>query len=169
MSWYLQGTKGTGPRGSSLMTGFKGGGFGGNSEVKNGLKLSQRKNPEYVMWGMVLGKQHPQEMRRFWLQGEGLNIYCCSPTPKIPATLLPRREAWGSVSWRLLFSCSSHHQHHLHFQKKESVKSHSHIRTVALQAPLSMGFFTQEYWSGLPFPCPGDLPDPGIKPRSPAL
>ena len=34
------------------------------------------------------------------------------------------------------------------------------------QAPLSMGFFRQEYWSGLPFPPPGDLPDPGIKPVS---
>ena len=41
--------------------------------------------------------------------------------------------------------------------------------TVAHQAPLSMGFSRQEYWSGLPFPFPGDLPDPGIKPRSPAL
>ena len=41
--------------------------------------------------------------------------------------------------------------------------------TVAHQAPLSMGFSRQEYWSGLPFPFPGDLPDPGIEPRSPAL
>ena len=41
--------------------------------------------------------------------------------------------------------------------------------TVALQAPLSMGFPRQEYWSGLPFPSPGDLPNPGIKPTSPAL
>ena len=44
--------------------------------------------------------------------------------------------------------------------------------TVAPQAPLSMGFSRQEYWSGLPFPSPGDLPDPGIKPTyltSPAL
>ena len=37
------------------------------------------------------------------------------------------------------------------------------------QAPPSMGFSRQEYWSGLPFPSPGDLPDPGIKPRSSAL
>ena len=37
------------------------------------------------------------------------------------------------------------------------------------QAPPSMGFFRQEYWSGLPFPSSGNLPDPGIKPRSPAL
>ena len=38
--------------------------------------------------------------------------------------------------------------------------------TVALQAPLSMGFPREEYWSGLPFPCPGNLPDPGIETRS---
>ena len=41
--------------------------------------------------------------------------------------------------------------------------------TVARQAPLSMGFPRQEYWSGLPFPSPGDLPNPGIEPGSPAL
>ena len=41
--------------------------------------------------------------------------------------------------------------------------------TVAHQAPLSMGFSRQEPWSGLPCPSPGDLPDPGIKPRSPAF
>ena len=41
--------------------------------------------------------------------------------------------------------------------------------TVAYQAPLSMGFSRQGYWSGLPFPSPGDLPHPGIEPRSPTL
>ena len=41
--------------------------------------------------------------------------------------------------------------------------------TVALQALLSMEYSRQEYWSGLPFTPPGDLPDPGIKPESPAL
>ena len=41
--------------------------------------------------------------------------------------------------------------------------------TVACQAPLSIGFPQQESWSGLPFPSPGDLPDPGIEPGSPAL
>ena len=41
--------------------------------------------------------------------------------------------------------------------------------TVAFQAPLSMGFLRQEYWGGLPFPSPGDLPDPGIKLTSLAL
>ena len=46
------------------------------------------------------------------------------------------------------------------------------LETGAPQAPLSMGFSRQEHWSGLPFPAPGDLPDPGIEPmflESPAL
>ena len=42
-------------------------------------------------------------------------------------------------------------------------------RIVACQAPLSMDFSRQEYWSGLPFPSPRDLPDPGIEPTSPTL
>ena len=41
--------------------------------------------------------------------------------------------------------------------------------TIASQAPLSVEFSSQEYWSGLSFPSPGDLPDPGIKPGSPAF
>ena len=41
--------------------------------------------------------------------------------------------------------------------------------TVACQAPLSMGLSRQEYWSGLPFPSPGDFPNPEIEPGSPAL
>ena len=55
------------------------------------------------------------------------------------------------------------------------VKSLSRLRlfatpwTVAHQASTSMEFSRQEYWSGLPFPSPGDLPDPGIEPGSPAL
>ena len=43
-----------------------------------------------------------------------------------------------------------------------------HSSTLAWKIPW-MEFFRQEYWSGLPFPSPGDLPDPGIEPRSPAL
>ena len=42
-------------------------------------------------------------------------------------------------------------------------------QTITRQAPLSMGFPRQEYWSGLSFPSPGNLPDPRIKPMSPAL
>ena len=59
--------------------------------------------------------------------------------------------------------------------KWSEVKSLSHVWlfvtpwTEAYQAPQSVEFFRQEYWSGLPFPSPGDLPNPGIEPGSPAL
>ena len=58
---------------------------------------------------------------------------------------------------------------------KVKVKSLSGVRlfatlwTIVHQAPQFMGFSRQEYWSGLPFPSPGDLPDPGIEPRSSTL
>ena len=55
-------------------------------------------------------------------------------------------------------------------KKKSSVVSNSATPwTITYQAPPSIGFSGQEYWSGLPFPSPGDLPHPGIQPRSPAL
>ena len=63
----------------------------------------------------------------------------------------------------------------LFVKKVKKVKSLSRVQlfatpwTVAHQAPPPMGFSRQEYWNGLPFPSPGDLPDPGIEPRSPAL
>ena len=59
--------------------------------------------------------------------------------------------------------------------ERKKVKLLSHVwlcatlRTVAHQASLSMVFSRQEYWSGFSYPSPGDLPDPGIKPGSPAL
>ena len=58
---------------------------------------------------------------------------------------------------------------------KEKVKSLNHVQlfvtpwTVAHQAPPSMEFCRQDYWSGLPFPSPGDLPDPMIEPGCPTL
>ena len=61
------------------------------------------------------------------------------------------------------------------FFRQVKVKSLSRVRlfatlwTIAYQAPPSMGYSRQEYWSGLPFPAPEDLPDPGIEPRAPAL
>ena len=63
----------------------------------------------------------------------------------------------------------------LNHNKVSEVKSLSHVQlfvapwTIDYQVPPSMGFSRQEYWSGLPFPAPGDLPNPGIEPQSPAL
>ena len=60
---------------------------------------------------------------------------------------------------------TSHHSHaaRCYFGR---VRLYATLGTMARQAPLSMGFFRQEYWSGLPFPTPGDLPDSGTKPAS---
>ena len=77
---------------------------------------------------------------------------------------LPEYMITSSLHWKLM----SH-------KVKVNVKSLSPVRlfeilwTVAYQVPPSMGFSRQEYWSGLPFLSPGDLPDPGIEPRSPSL
>ena len=71
---------------------------------------------------------------------------------------------------------NSREQHHLQeTEKKEKVLVAQSCQlfvtpwTITRQAPLSMGFSRQEHWSGLPFLSSGDLPDPGIEPRSPAL
>ena len=75
----------------------------------------------------------------------------------------------GNLTWRILSITL------LACQWSEWVKSLSLVWlfatpwTVDYQTSLSMGFSRQEYWSGLPFPSAGDLPNPGIKPRSPAL
>ena len=98
---------------------------------------------------------------------------------------LPRRESPVGVwvgggllqSWRQgSFEGGCHYLHYLHHSLEEvKVKLLSCVQlfatpwTVAHQAPLSMGFSRQEYWSGLPFPSLGDLPDLGIEPRSPSL
>ena len=91
-----------------------------------------------------------------------------------------KRTACASLPHRLVLFLCHYHFHHptlwRWFSKNtRKVKSLSRVRlfvtpwTVAYQAPPSMGFSRQECWKGLPFPSPGDLPNPGIKPRSPAL
>ena len=58
---------------------------------------------------------------------------------------------------------------YMHTQSLSHVRLFATALTVACQAPLTIGFSQQEYWNGLAFPPPGDLPDSGIKPASPAL
>ena len=60
-------------------------------------------------------------------------------------------------------------QPHFHLLSLSRVQLFATPWTVACQAPPSMGFSRQECWSGLPFPSPGHLPDPGIEPGSPTL
>ena len=71
-----------------------------------------------------------------------------------PVSLMKHKLA-GQISGVCMLSCFSH------------VQLFGTLWTVAYQAPPSMRFFRQEYWSGLPFPPPGDLPDPRIEPASP--
>ena len=59
--------------------------------------------------------------------------------------------------------------HSVKVKSLSGVRLFSTLWTVAYQASQFMGFSRQEYWSGLPFPSPGDLPDPGVEPRFPAL
>ena len=82
----------------------------------------------------------------------------------------------GKYSAYLLFSVFPHpHLFTIRATERKKVRLLSSVQlfatpwTVAYQAPPSMEFSRQEYWSGLPFPSPGDLSDPGIKPRSPTL
>ena len=76
-------------------------------------------------------------------------------------------------SWLQLHILKLHVILYLRKEKKAKSLSRSWLFvtswTVAYQAPQSMEFSRQEYWSGLPFPSPGDLTDPGIKPGSPTL
>ena len=79
---------------------------------------------------------------------------------------------WGGVPLALLEWHPSA-QLLVYFVAVDQSLSHVHLFvttwTIARQAPLSVGFPRLEYWSGLPFPSPGDLPDPGIEPSSPAF
>ena len=85
------------------------------------------------------------------------------PGSPVPGILQARTLEWAAIS----FSSA--------WKWKVKVKSLSGVRllatprTAAHQAPLSIGFSRQQYWSGQPFPSPGDHPDPGIEPWSPAL
>ena len=78
----------------------------------------------------------------------------------------------GSCSKSVIISLSSFIDTQINIFKlfhRFEVKLLSHGVRLFARAPLSMGFSGQEYWSGLPCPSPGDLPNPGIEPGSPAL
>ena len=100
---------------------------------------------------------------------------CLSPTPRVDLNSCPLSQWCHPTISSSVVPFSSCLQSFPANTWRSEVKSLSRVRlfvtqwTVAYQAPPSMGFSRQEYWSGLPFPSPGDLPDPGIKPGSPAF
>ena len=124
-------------------------------------------SPSGFLMALWMSRMHPADeegglacvFSPVWLCAVWWTVACLAPL----SMEFSRQEYWSEF----LFLTAE--------QVSEQVKSLSRVRlfatlwTVAHQAPLSMGFSRQEYWSALPFPSPGVLPNPGIKPRSPAL
>ena len=103
-------------------------------------------------------------------------IICYSSNRKLTHDTFKYLKVWKLLENKIRLLEIRMRQKDLSYKKvKVKVKSLSRVRlfatpwTVIYQAPPSMGFSRQEYWSGLPFPSLGDLPDPGIEPGSPAL
>ena len=95
-------------------------------------------------------------------------VRASSPVPAPPGLLLSGSWGlWCSMGYPGVTQCSSSLRWRCLVLSR--VRRLATPWTVAHQAPLSMGFSRQEYWSGLPCPPPGGLPDPGIAPASPAL
>ena len=91
---------------------------------------------------------------------------CSLPVSSVCGIFQARVLEWGVIA----FSVLSPSVCYMYFCVSSSVVSNSATPwTIAHQTPLSTGFSRQEYWNGLPCPPPGDLPNPGIEPRSPAL
>ena len=113
--------------------------------------MTTRSGTAWVFWS----ETEVREQKRDRVRGEGLCCLqlCVAGTCCLAAPDCPIIDSGDTHS----LSCS--------------VMSYSSAtpQTIARQAPLSMGFSRQEYWSGLPLLPPGDLPDPGIEPVSPKL
>ena len=109
----------------------------------------------------------------------------CSPGSSLHGIFQARLPEWVAISfsrrssrprvWTWVSCIGRQILYHSTTMKYLKVKSFSRVRlfatpwTVAYQAPQSVEFSRQEYWSGLPFPSPGDPPNPGIEPGSPTL
>ena len=150
----------------------------------------QLSGPKFMSRQAALGKTYPKifspEWKSNWNNGIVFNILSTSPVhlgehlampnPSSNAAPVPIINRTDSFISMLSMSRQAIIRFQIHLTLTyEWVKWLSRVRlfatpwTVAYQAPPSMEFSRQECWSGLPFPSPGDLPDPGIKPGSPAL
>ena len=139
-----------------------------------------------LIYCLTNGFRNSETLRKHFLNCNLLQVYSanmcwvlCPGFYAIPDKVINRCGLYPSVLYSvlpfLLFFVRRGIMFHMHSVIDEWVKWLSHVQlfetlwTIAYQPPLSMEFSRQEYWSGLPFPSPGDLPNPGIKPKSPAL
>ena len=101
-----------------------------------------------------------------WL---GLQAFNAESTGLIPGQETKISQAVGWAKTYLFYTFFKWTKVNVKVKSLSCVQLFASSWTVAYQSPQSMEFSRQEYWSGLPFPSPGDLPNPGIEPRSPTL
>ena len=115
-------------------------------------------------WVRSLGQEDPLE------KGMQLtSVFFSIPRTDEPVRLPSIELQWVKQDWSNLAHMCIHRAQVSKYLSFSNARLFAIPQTAAHQSPLSLRFSRQGYWNGLPFPYPGDLPDPGIEPRSPAL
>ena len=150
--------------------------LGGHQRIRNGfcmLKEQQKGLHDWNRvseWGVIDASKITQTVACWRLVHDGIVLFSWDRKPPRTISVIWSNPFTQQVEW--------HNPREVNWFKKKKWKwSHlvmsdslwPHGLYVAYQSPLPMGFSRQDYWNGLPFPSPGDLPNPGIEPRSLAM